>query len=73
MISRRILDTIVFLWLVLETGQFESQHLTWGDNILFWPLWLALSLTVILGTLLLDERLKQTKDNGQSKKSDRSR
>ena len=50
----KVLNWIVIGWLSLEIGQFAEGRLPWGDNELFWPLWVALSLVVVLTIKLID-------------------
>lgn len=53
--SSKIVNWIVISWLSVEIGQFAEGRLPWGDNELFWPLWVALSLVVALTIKLIDQ------------------
>lgn len=54
MISDRTLKFALLLWLYLESGQFFQKVLPWGENALFWPLWLAMCVITTLGAYLMD-------------------
>lgn len=46
--SSKILNWIVISWLSVQIGQFAEPRLPWGNDELFWPLWIAVSLVVAL-------------------------
>ena len=59
MISRCVLNLAALAWLVVETGNYARMHLPWGNDILFWPLWICLSLVIVLTAKLLDTQYKR--------------
>lgn len=54
MISQKVLNWALICWLCLESGQFVKTLGPWGQDALFWPLWISICLVVILSVLLLD-------------------
>lgn len=58
-LSTTVLEVITCGWLCTEIGQFVQSHTTWGQNELFWPFWICLSLAVIMATKLLDTYTKR--------------
>jgi hypothetical protein len=53
------MEIITCGWLCTEIGQFVQSHTSWGQNELFWPFWICLSLSVVMATKLLDTYTKR--------------
>jgi hypothetical protein len=54
MISSKVLNWTVIIWLCVEGGQFVEARIPWGQNILFWPLWVSFCIVVVLGLKVVD-------------------
>lgn len=53
-ISQTAWRGIVSIWMCVETGQFVETRISWGQDGLFWPFWICLTLVIVLGVQLLD-------------------
>ncbi len=61
MIKRRFLPIawkiLALVWLYTEVGQFIQTHSTIGENPLFWPLWICISLNFTMAIHIMDIHL----------------
>lgn len=53
-IFKSVLQFVTYLWLCVEIGQFVQTHSPWGQNELYWPLWICLSAALLMGAKLLE-------------------
>jgi uncharacterized membrane protein YhaH (DUF805 family) len=60
-ISRKILHWVMLIWLCVEIGLFVKEQIPWGQEALFWPLWLCLTAIVALSAYVLDIRYANPK------------
>jgi hypothetical protein len=57
-VSSQLWRLIASAWMCIEIGQFLGSNTGLASNNLYWPLWTAISLVVLLGALVLDSALK---------------
>lgn len=62
-ISRMVNKVMIFLfsflgalWLFIKIGQFIKSQFSWGEDTLFWVLWICLMLVLVLGVYAIDMR-----------------
>ena len=54
MVVRSMLTILGSMWLFFEIGQFFQERLPIGNNPLFWPLWLCISVIAVLTAHVID-------------------
>lgn len=57
-ISSQLWRLVASVWMCIEIGQFIGARSGLSNNNLYWPLWMAISLVIFLGALVLDETVK---------------
>lgn len=64
----RIIALIGIVWLFVETGKWISNLMHLDTNGLFWPFWILVWLTLILGAICFDYWRQNRKEKSQSQR-----
>lgn len=57
--SNSLWRLIAAVWMCVEVGQFVGENTPFGQDRLFWPFWICLTLVLYLGSFWLDAQWRR--------------
>jgi len=52
----RVITVLTAAWLLVQIGVFVQARVPWGQDALFWPLWISWAVVLLLSVLLIQVR-----------------